>query len=88
MADFASDVTPDTTHILNPAMQMTRSTDDEVIVRFKSRGRSSRRLRDESSRGVLADLVFAFDGGSTLARAESAYGEAATSCCRHCSTRA
>ena len=57
----------DTRLIQNPAIRLIRSTDDEIIVRFGSRGRASRRISDSSRKGILADLVFAFEDGAKVA---------------------
>ena len=63
--------------VLNPSVQIIRSTDDEVVVRFGSRGRSSQRINDGKRRGVLSDVVFAFAGGAPSSDVVAAHGPAA-----------
>ena len=54
---------PDTQLVLNPALRIIRSTNDEIIVRFGSRGRSSRRISDTKRRGILSDIgLFIIEG--------------------------
>ncbi len=61
--------------VLNPAIQLIRSTNDEVIVRFGSRGRASRRIVDPRRRGILSDLAFSFDNGASRHSVLTQYGE-------------
>ena len=56
--------------VLNPALRVTRGSDDELVIRQGSRGRSSQRITDEARRGVLADLTFAFGEGARVADLE------------------
>lgn len=48
----------------NPALHLIRSTNDEIIVRFGSRGRATQRIADSQRRGILADLLFLFEDGA------------------------
>jgi bacteriocin biosynthesis cyclodehydratase domain-containing protein len=43
--------------VVNPALSVIRSSDDEIVVRFGSRSRTSRRLKDEGRHGLLGDLA-------------------------------
>jgi bacteriocin biosynthesis cyclodehydratase domain-containing protein len=60
------DVTDDRRLLLNPALRVIRGSDDELVVRQGSRGRSSQRVSDGARRGVLADLALAFADGARL----------------------
>lgn len=54
-------MTTDTTAlVLNPALRVLRASDDEIVVRHGSRGRSGQRIRDDERRGILADLALSF----------------------------
>lgn len=63
--------------IINPALQVIRGSDDELIVRNGSRGRSAQRLSDEARRGVLCDFVGAFAGGAEPTSVLAVHPEAA-----------
>lgn len=67
---------PDTQLVLNPALRIIRSTNDEIIVRFGSRGRSSRRISDTKRRGILSDIVFGFNERTSLDDVCKRFGEA------------
>jgi len=54
----------ETRFIINPSLRVIRGSDNEIIVRHGSRGRSSQRIVDERERGVLADFVTAFAAGA------------------------
>ncbi|APF40853.1 hypothetical protein [Neomicrococcus aestuarii] len=46
--------------VLNPALKVIRASNDEVIVRHGSRGRSTQRFTDPEANGVLGNLVELF----------------------------
>lgn len=46
--------------VLNPAISVIRSTDDEIIAHLGSRSRTSHRISDSQGRGRLADFVAGF----------------------------
>lgn len=58
-------------YVINPALQVIRCSDDEVVIKFGSRSKTSRRLKDDARRAVLGDLVQAFKLPSTV---EDAHG--------------
>jgi hypothetical protein len=47
-------------YVLNPSMQIIKSTDDEIIVQLGSRSRFTHRIQDSNNRGKLADFVASF----------------------------
>lgn len=61
--------------MINPALQVFRGSDNEIIVRFGSRGRSSRRIADDTKRGVLADFVTCFARGASYADAKEHFAD-------------
>lgn len=46
--------------VLNPAISVIRSTDDEIVAHLGSRSRTSHRISDSQGRGRLADFVAGF----------------------------
>ncbi|MFC0265535.1 hypothetical protein [Alloscardovia macacae] len=62
-------------YICNPAVKLIRSTNDEIIVRFGSRGRASRRLTDTQKRGILSDVMRAFEVGATIKNVKEEFEE-------------
>lgn len=59
----------ESSYVVNPSLQVIRSSDDEIVIKFGSRSKTSRRLKDDARRAILGDLVQAFTLPSTIADA-------------------
>lgn len=49
--------TSDSKLVVNPALTVVRSSNDEIVVRLGSRSTLSRRMKDDQRNGVLGDIV-------------------------------